>query len=97
MREADDPLRWIQIKGFGLLVDDHPPKKITEPIETREKTRKASRSRDMLLGLEERVVNLKDSLGDVKKTLEEVERRIVELDLKKSNSRKWCWSLLVPI
>ncbi|MBA0695697.1 hypothetical protein Goari_002307 [Gossypium aridum] len=64
MREADDPLRWVQIKSFGLLVDDRPSKKI------------------------ERVVNLKDFLGDMKETLEEVERRIVELDLKEEQLKE---------
>ncbi|MBA0628055.1 hypothetical protein Godav_022838 [Gossypium davidsonii] len=57
-------------------------------METREMTRKTSRSRDMLLALEERVVNLKDSLGDVKETLKEVKRRIVELDLKEEQLKE---------
>ena len=50
-----------------------------EPMETRGRARKASRSRDMLSSLEIRVVNLEESVGDMKETLEVVLTRMDEL------------------
>ncbi|KAK8346069.1 hypothetical protein V6Z12_A07G190200 [Gossypium hirsutum] len=50
-----------------------------EPIETRGRARKASRSRDMLSSLEIQVVNLEESVGDMKETLEVVLTRMDEL------------------
>ncbi|MFQ6661616.1 hypothetical protein Gotur_029720 [Gossypium turneri] len=41
---------------------------------------KASRSRDMLSTLENRMFNLEESMGDMRETLEEVEGRTDELD-----------------
>lgn len=52
----------------------------TEPMETRGRARKASRSREMLTALENRVVNLEESVGNVKETLELVEGRTDGLD-----------------
>ncbi|KAH1108134.1 hypothetical protein J1N35_011902 [Gossypium stocksii] len=40
-----------------------------EPMGAHGKVRKASRSRDMLLTLENRVVNLEESMGDMRETL----------------------------
>ncbi|KAK5785550.1 hypothetical protein PVK06_040146 [Gossypium arboreum] len=50
-----------------------------EPMETRGRARKASRSRDMLSSLEIRVVNLEEFVGDMKETLEVVLTRMEEL------------------
>ena len=50
-----------------------------EPMETRGRVRKASRSRDMLSSLENRVVNLEESVGDMRETLEVVLTRMEEL------------------
>ncbi|KAH1129930.1 hypothetical protein J1N35_001308 [Gossypium stocksii] len=50
------------------------------PLETCGRARKASRSRDMMLALEGKVVKLEDFMGDVKESLEVVEGHIVELD-----------------
>ncbi|KAG8474091.1 hypothetical protein CXB51_033770 [Gossypium anomalum] len=50
-----------------------------EPIETRGRARKASRSRDMLSSLENQVVNLEEYVGDMKETLEVVLIRMEEL------------------
>ena len=47
----------------------------SDPMETRGRPRKASRSREMLTALENRVVNLEESVGNVKETLELVEGR----------------------
>ncbi|MFQ6636691.1 hypothetical protein Gotur_012793 [Gossypium turneri] len=44
-------------------------------METRGRARKASRSRDMLTALENRLVNLKESVGNMKDMLELVEGR----------------------
>ncbi|KAK8292025.1 hypothetical protein V6Z12_D06G095200 [Gossypium hirsutum] len=44
-----------------------------EPMETCERARKVSRSRDMLTALGNRVVNLEESVGNMKETLELVE------------------------
>ncbi|KAH1106973.1 hypothetical protein J1N35_010741 [Gossypium stocksii] len=51
-----------------------------ELMETRGRSRKASRLRDMLSTLEGQVVNLEESIGDTRETLKEVEGRIDELD-----------------
>ncbi|MFQ6667531.1 hypothetical protein Gotur_033514 [Gossypium turneri] len=45
----------------------------SEPMETRGRARKASRSRDILTALENRVVNLEESIRNMKETLELVE------------------------
>ncbi|XP_040948667.1 uncharacterized protein [Gossypium hirsutum] len=50
-----------------------------EPMETRGRARKASRSRDMLSSLENQVVNLEESVGDMRETLEVVLTRMEEL------------------
>ncbi|KAK5832754.1 hypothetical protein PVK06_016557 [Gossypium arboreum] len=50
-----------------------------ELIETCGRARKASRSRDMLSSLKNRVVNLEESVGDMKETLKEVLTRMEEL------------------
>ncbi|KAK8314289.1 hypothetical protein V6Z12_D01G162200 [Gossypium hirsutum] len=47
----------------------------SEPMETRGRARKSSRSREMLTALENRVVNLEESVGNMKETLEIVEGR----------------------
>ncbi|MBA0615352.1 hypothetical protein Godav_015502 [Gossypium davidsonii] len=52
----------------------------SEPMETREKARKASRSRDMLTALENGVVNLEESVRNMKETLELVEGRMDGFD-----------------
>ncbi|MBA0626563.1 hypothetical protein Godav_004216 [Gossypium davidsonii] len=44
-----------------------------EPMETRGRAKKVSRSRDMLTALENRVVNLEESVENMKETLELVE------------------------
>lgn len=40
-----------------------------EPVKTRGRIRKVSRSRDMLSALEDRVINLEESMEDVRETL----------------------------
>ncbi|MBA0638458.1 hypothetical protein Godav_022063 [Gossypium davidsonii] len=47
----------------------------SEPIETRRRARNVSRSRDMLIALENQVVNLEESVGNMKEMLELVEGR----------------------
>ncbi|KAH1072672.1 hypothetical protein J1N35_025000 [Gossypium stocksii] len=51
-----------------------------EPMDTRGRARKASRSRDMLSTMENRVGNLEEFVGDMKKTLELVKRHIDRFD-----------------
>ncbi|KAK8299136.1 hypothetical protein V6Z12_D05G303000 [Gossypium hirsutum] len=46
-----------------------------EPMETRGRARKASRSRDLVSALEERVVTLEESMGDVKERIDDVDDR----------------------
>ncbi|KAG8498201.1 hypothetical protein CXB51_006628 [Gossypium anomalum] len=46
-----------------------------EPMQTRGRVRKTSHSREMLTALEDRVVNLEESVGNMKETLELVEGR----------------------
>ncbi|KAK5812538.1 hypothetical protein PVK06_027973 [Gossypium arboreum] len=58
-----------------------------ELMETRGRSRKASRFRDMLSTLEGRVVNLEESMGDTRETLKEVEGRIDVLDSMKEQLR----------
>lgn len=50
------------------------------PMETHGRSRKNSRSRDMMSILEGRVTNLKESMGGVKETLKIVEGCTNELD-----------------
>ncbi|MBA0635395.1 hypothetical protein Godav_021992 [Gossypium davidsonii] len=45
----------------------------SEPMETHGRAKKASRSREMLTALENRVVNLEESVGNMKETFELVE------------------------
>ncbi|MBA0646228.1 hypothetical protein Goklo_014207 [Gossypium klotzschianum] len=54
-----------------------------ELIETRERSKKASQSRDMLSTLAVRVVNLEESMRDTRETLKEVEGCTDELDSMK--------------
>ncbi|KAH1031533.1 hypothetical protein J1N35_043707 [Gossypium stocksii] len=59
-----------------------------EPIENHERAKKASQSRDMLFTLENQVVNLEESMGDLKETLEVVEGHSAELDLMEEQLRE---------
>ncbi|KAH1082046.1 hypothetical protein J1N35_021807 [Gossypium stocksii] len=56
-------------------------------MESHEGARKESRLRDMLLTLESRVVNLEESIGDMRDMLEMVEGHIDELDSMKEQIR----------
>ncbi|KAH1072375.1 hypothetical protein J1N35_024703 [Gossypium stocksii] len=58
-----------------------------EPMETCGRAMKASRSRDMLSTLKNRVVNLEESKGYMRETLEEVEGRTDDLDSIKEQLR----------
>ncbi|MBA0826041.1 hypothetical protein Goarm_010934 [Gossypium armourianum] len=60
-----------------------------EPINTRERVRKATRSRDMMSTLESRVVNLEEFVGYVRETLEVVEGRTDELDSMREQLREF--------
>ncbi|XP_040930143.1 uncharacterized protein [Gossypium hirsutum] len=50
--------------------------KEVEGMETRGRARKASRSRDILSALEDRVVTLESSMGDIKERVEDVDDRL---------------------
>ena len=50
--------------------------KEVEGVETRGRARKASRSRDILSALEDRVVTLESSMGDIKERVEDVDDRL---------------------
>ncbi|MBA0650731.1 hypothetical protein Goklo_018117 [Gossypium klotzschianum] len=58
-------------------------------IQTRGRARKASRSRDMLTALENRMGNLEEPVGNMKKTLELVEGRTDEFDTIKEQLREF--------
>ncbi|KAK5820530.1 hypothetical protein PVK06_025577 [Gossypium arboreum] len=58
--------------------------KQVKSMETRGKGKKTSSSRDMLLTLEGRVVKLKGSMSDVKKTIEEVDRHTIVLESRQN-------------
>ncbi|KAH1081822.1 hypothetical protein J1N35_021583 [Gossypium stocksii] len=58
-------------------------------METRGRSRKNIRSRDMLLALESRVVHVKESMGEVKETLEVVEIGTDELDPMKEHFKEY--------
>ncbi|KAK5838415.1 hypothetical protein PVK06_007144 [Gossypium arboreum] len=60
-----------------------------EPIETYGRAKKVSRSRNMLLALENRVGNLEESIGDIKKTLELVEGHTDEFDSMEEKIREF--------
>ncbi|KAH1096345.1 hypothetical protein J1N35_013266 [Gossypium stocksii] len=58
-----------------------------EPVQTRGRAGKASRSRDMLTALENRVVNLEESVGNIKETLELIEGRADGFDAMEEQLR----------
>ncbi|MBA0630106.1 hypothetical protein Godav_002234 [Gossypium davidsonii] len=60
-----------------------------EPIQTCGRARKASRSRDMLTALENRVGNLEESVGNMKKTLELVQGRTDGFDSMEEQLREF--------
>ncbi|KAH1040038.1 hypothetical protein J1N35_041781 [Gossypium stocksii] len=62
-----------------------------EPMEIRERARKVSQLRDMLVVLGNHVVNLKESIRDVRETLEGVKGRITELDSMEEKLREFPW------
>ncbi|MBA0634566.1 hypothetical protein Godav_025789 [Gossypium davidsonii] len=47
-----------------------------EGMETRGRDRKASRSRDILSALEDRIVTLEDTMGDIKERIDDVDDRL---------------------
>ncbi|KAK5786789.1 hypothetical protein PVK06_041434 [Gossypium arboreum] len=63
-------------------------------METRGRARKASRSRDILSSLENRVVNLEESVGGINETLEIVVDRIKDLSLIREDFKDFVWETL---
>ncbi|MBA0558054.1 hypothetical protein Golob_015091 [Gossypium lobatum] len=63
-------------------------KEVAKQVETRWKGSKASRTRDMLLTLEGRVVNLKESMRDTKETFKMMGGHIEELILEKEQLKE---------
>ncbi|MFQ6648255.1 hypothetical protein Gotur_020799 [Gossypium turneri] len=62
-----------------------------DPMETRRRAKKASRSRDMLSSLKNWVVNLEESIGNMKETLELVMSLMKDL---RGDSKEFVWDTL---
>ncbi|KAA3452500.1 calcium-transporting ATPase 12, plasma membrane-type-like [Gossypium australe] len=67
-------------------------------METRGRAREASRLRDMLSALKDRVVTLEDFIGDVKERLDEVDGGLTDgLQSMKEQLRDYVWEFLSSI
>ncbi|KAG8502294.1 hypothetical protein CXB51_002075 [Gossypium anomalum] len=66
-----------------------------EPMETRGRVRKVSRSRGLLLALENRVVTLEESMEDVKERIGDVDDRLIDgLQMMKEQLREYVWDTI---